>query len=454
MQLDKQADVAPARRLALIALRRMDVERRYAEEILGELLPDVGDRDRRLAAALTYGVIRHRLTLDHVLKAFSRNGKAPRPMELLEILRIALYQILFMDRIPPHAAISQSVEMAKALAPQAAGYANGLLRTIQGATGPMRDENPRAILPRPDGRSLEFDRPIFPPPEQAVEHLAVTTSHPPWLIDRWIRQYGGDRAREIALADNCVLPTTLRVNPLRTSRDKLQEALSQADHDVTAGRRRPEALHARRTAGLTGVPGYHDGHFSVQDEAAMAVAPMLADHHPRRVLDLCSGVGGKSTHLAELTADTVPIAAVDFSREKLAMQRQNIARLQLRQVAPVRADGTHPPFRPVFDAILLDAPCTNSGVLSRRPEARWRLSEEDFARCAALQKRLLAAAVPLLSPGGRLLYSTCSIDPEENEEVVSHFLRTHYGFRVETTKLDLPSDTAGGGFRAVLVSSS
>lgn len=454
MQADKQADIAPARSIALAALRRSESEKRYAEEILGELLPDVGDRDRRLAAALTYGVIRHRLTLDHILKAFSRNGKAPRPMELLEILRIALYQLLFMDRIPPHAAISQSVEMAKSLAPQAGGYANGLLRTIQNSMGPLRNEDPCAILPRPDGRDLEFDRPIFPPPQQVVEHLSAVTSHPAWLIRRWLGQHGPERTRAIALAGNCVLPTTLRVNPLRTSRDKLQEALSDADHDVTAGRRRPEALHARRTAGLAAVPGYHDGHFSVQDEAAMAVAPMLADHHPRRVLDLCSGVGGKSTHMAELTGDAVPIAAVDLSREKLAMQRENIARLRLRQISPVRADGAHPPFRPVFDAILLDAPCSNSGVLARRPEARWRLSEEDFTRCAALQKRLLAAAVPLLSPGGRLLYSTCSIDPEENEEVVAHFLRLHYGFRVETTKLDLPNETAGGGFRAVLVSST
>lgn len=444
--------VAPARQVALEALLRSEEESRFAGEVLQHLLPGCDERDRRLATALTFGVIRHRLTLDHILRAFSHAGKEPRPRELREVLRLGLFQMLYLDRIPAHAAISQAVEMAKGVSPASAGYTNGLLRSIQNAVGPGDGDDPCALLPRPDGRSLQFDRPIFPPPERAVESLSVTTSHPAWLIQRWLGCFGPERARQIALASNAVLPVTLRANVLHGPSASLHQELLEAGRSAAAGTR-AEALQTRRAADPRDLPGYADGDFSVQDETAMAVAPKLVQHHPSKILELCAGVGGKSTHLAELTGDGTPVVALERSAMRLALLAENARRLGLSSILPLRADAVRPPLRPAFDGILLDAPCTNSGVLARRPEARWRLAPEDFARCAGLQGRLLAAAAALLVPGGRLVYSTCSIDPEENDRVVEGFLRMHFGFRLVESRCDLPSSEAGGGYWALLASS-
>jgi 16S rRNA (cytosine967-C5)-methyltransferase len=421
--------ITAARRAALEALGRVESERRFARDVLDELLGPLARPDRGLATALTYGVLRHRLTLDHVLRSFSRERRAPRPTELRQILRAALFQILFMDRIPPRAAIDQAVEQARAASAASAGYVNGLLRAVVGSLKPVDGRDPRAWLDRPDGRRRTFDRPIFPPPEDRVNHLALTTSHPPWLIGRWLRAFGARVTERIARADNAVPPTTLRLNP----------------HRARAG-----AIHARRTSAVAEMPGYDEGTFCVQDRTAMAVAPALAAVRPRRVLDLCAGVGGKSTHLAELLGKSVPILALDRARDRLARLRRNARRLRLDSIAPVLADAARAPLRSVFEAILLDAPCTNSGVLGRRPEARWRLRASDFERCAGVQRRLLAAAASLSAPGGRILYATCSIDAAENERVVEDFLRRHGTFRLEASRLDLPASEAGGGFWAML----
>ena len=365
---------------ALAARALLDAETSFIDEALeGHRTAALSRRDRALLTTLVYGVTRRRRTLDWLI---DRCAKRVHP-EIRQHLRVALFQVRYLDRIPRHAAVHEAVELAKGVSRKAAGFVNAVLRKA-------------ADLRLPDT-------------------VGVRTSHPDWLIARWRGRI--PKLEAILEANNAVLPVTVRTNPLRAP------GPVDLDGDPMAH------------------PGFAEGHFTVQDETAMAVAPLLTPKPDERVLDLCAAPGGKTTHLAELMGGKGLVVAVDLP-DRIGLVRESVDRLRLRNVRCLAADGTRVSFRERFDAILIDAPCSNTGVLSRRPDVRWRLHEKDVEGATALQKQLVDNAARLLRPGGRLVYSTCSLEPEENRV-------DHPGLRLEKEELTLPTERASGGYVAL-----
>lgn len=370
------------REIAARVLEETERSRAFVDEVLAaRRTAGLSRRDRALLTALVYGVTRRRRTLDWLIDRCAAHVD-PR---IRQHLRVALFQIRFMNRIPRHAAVHQAVELAKGIGRKAAGFANAVLRRA-------------ADLELPDA-------------------LGVRTSHPDWLIERWRRRFSEEELLRILEADNASLPVT--------ARDRRTGAVLEVQGDPTE------------------LPGWDEGRYVVQDETSMKAAPLLSPRPGERVLDLAAAPGGKTAHLADLMEGRGLLVAVDLPG-RIELVRQTVRRLRLPHVRLVAADGARVAFREKFDAVLLDAPCSNTGVLARRPDVRWRLREADIAGAAALQRRLLENAARLLRPGGRLVYSTCSLEPEENRVDVP-------GLRVLREEWILPSERASGGYMALAV---
>ncbi len=381
-------------------------------------------RDRDLAAELVRGVFRWRGRLDWRL-----SGYVDRPLDALDppvrwALRLGLYQLEQLDRVPPHAAVNTSVELVKARgARSAASFVNAVLRRA------IRDTDPPA---EPDAST------------DPVEHLVARTSHPAWLLQRWLDRHGFRKTLALAAAGNRRPSLTLRVGSDRVDAVDLIEDLRRRGVEAAPGELLPD------TVKLPG--GWHpavreileNGWAIVQDEAAGLVAHVARPAGGLRVLDVCAAPGGKTMHFAELCGDACIVAA-DRSARRLESLRLTLARTGARGIHPVVADGTRPATRGGFGRVLVDAPCTNTGVLARRPDARWRRAPEDVARLATLQGGLLDAARAQVGPGGLLVYSTCSLEPEENEDVVNAYLKRHPGDALVPADEVLPAELVRDG---------
>jgi 16S rRNA (cytosine967-C5)-methyltransferase len=421
---------------ALDVLRASAAEHRFVDVVLDERLSAAGlsVADRALATELVYGVTRRRLTLDWLIERYSRRSPAKLDARLRLILQVALHQLLFMDKVPAYAAVNEAVEAAKRdVHAGAAKFANAVLRAVLRA----KDRIP---WPAAD--------------DDLVEHLAVVHSHPRWLVRRWLAHFGRDETARICAADNLAPPVTLRANRLKVSRDELVEHLRSEGVQAEADGGDEAAVRVRAPGPLDALAAYARGEFYVQDVTAMAAARLLDPQPGEQVLDLCAAPGGKATHCAELMDDAGRVVACDLDEKRLETLQANAARLALTCVETARCDARHVPqlIAPAsFHRVLLDAPCTNTGVLRRRAEARWRIEETDVERHSARQAELLDAAARMVRPGGVLVYSTCSIEPEENDRVVRHFLSRHGEFRLEREALVLPAASGGdGGYMARL----
>jgi len=406
--------------------------------------------DRRLLRDIVYGVIRRRGTLDAVIAAYASRPTGEMDGVVLDILRLGVYELLFHQRVPAHAAVNEAVRLARAAGlPSATPFVNAVLRAVSG--GLRIADSPDPALPDSSlvlgpGRIAIFDRPILPPAENRVERLAVLHSYPPWLIRRWLDRYGEDRTRE--MCEICNEPPALfaRPNSLRTDVAGLVGKLAEegiAAEPVPGGRTVRLPLRTKVKA----LRSFAEGLFQVQDDSAARVAPFLAPRPGERVLDLCAAPGGKCCHAAELMQNRGEIVAVDIEGHRLERVVENALRLGISIIATVEADGVQfaREHRGEFDRVLIDAPCSNTGVLRRRVEARWRLSDAVIERLAAAQRALLEAGLRALKPGGTLVYSTCSLEPEENAEVVNAVLEAVPGFRLDAVEEVLPSRDGGDG---------
>lgn len=414
-----------ARALALEVLAAAESRGRSVEELLAATLkrhPLLPRPERALLLELVQGVKRWQLRLDYQLSQHSDLplGKL-HPLVLL-ILRLSAFQILFLTRVPARAAVAEAGNLARARGlPRAyVGFLNAVLRRL--AAG---------------------DLPPLPGPEEdPVLALSLATSHPAWLVRRWLARGGPEKARARLEADNQIPPLTLRVNTLKIEPQTLQARLAAEGVEAVPCRFSPVGLRllSLETPPLM-LPSYREGLWLFQDEAAQLVTFLLDARPGQKLLEIGAGRGGKSTHLAEILKNQGLLVAVDYHRRRLKDLALNLRRWGATAVQPLRADATQPlPFKEgSLDAVLLDAPCSNLGILRRHPEIKTRLKEADLATFPPRQQALVAAAAPLVRPGGRLLYITCSTEPEENEEVVNNFLFHHPEFHLGDDANPLPA---------------
>jgi 16S rRNA (cytosine967-C5)-methyltransferase len=430
------AQTAPSARAIALSLL---VESVKSEEGIDVLLDralarcSFDDRERSLTVELAYGVLRRLATIDWRLEPVLEKPLPRLPVAVQMVLRLGAYQLLFLDRIPQSAAVNESVNLAKAFAGTVgrdwSGFVNAVLRALL--------RHPPQPWP-----SMSLD---------AAQALAVRYSVPGWLCRRWVERLGLTSTEAACEEVSAVPPLTLRVNQLITIREALLEKFSQVSIAAKPTSVSPFGILLQSRGTVPSLPEFHEGAFYVEDEAAQLI-PLLLDPQPGDiVLDACAAPGGKSTHLAALMHNEGIIYAVDRKETRLDLVRSNCRRLGANIVVPIVGDirqprewvpmiGTaesSPPKKaeagkPFLDRILVDAPCSGLGVLRRHPEAKWRKGEEALPRHQALQYQILEAVVPCLRPGGVLVYSTCSTEPEENEAVIERFCRAHAEFKRES----------------------
>ena len=404
---------APARIAAFHALRAIDGGRVDLPAALVRSRQHLDDdRDRALAAEIVTGTVRWRRSLDHVLAHVANRPLEKLDREVLVILRLSLYQILHLDRVPASAVVDDAVDLTRAARkPSATGFVNGVLRNT------LRQRN---RLPLPSRPAASSNR------EEAIAYLGITHSHPDWLVARWLDRHGFEAAEQWVRFNNDTPHLTIRANTLRTTRDALAATLSADGIETEPTRLAPD--------GLTVVAGNPlrrpaDGSFVVQDEGSQLVPLVVAAGPDESVLDLCASPGGKTTAMAAAMGGSGVIVACDVRAKRIALLRETIAASGAGHVAIVQvgvADAV--PFASVFDRVLVDAPCSGLGTLRRDPDIKWRRSEAELPQLARDQVTLLGRAAEAVKAGGRLVYATCSSEPEENEQVVDAFLAAHPAF--------------------------
>jgi 16S rRNA (cytosine967-C5)-methyltransferase len=430
-----------------------------AKDLLDHELERTGfsRRDRDLTTELVYGMLRRRGTLDCVIDAVSDLPLRKIQPRVLDVLRCGAYQLLFLDKVPPRAAVNEAVRIAKRVSSKgAAGFVNACLRALSrdivGKTEEPGD-HPRRALPLGDGGYCRLKRSVLPDPSRSLAvYLAAAWSHPEWLVRRWIQRFGEETTRALCAQNNVTLPIVLRVNRMRSTREELTDELV-GEEGRWARPQGTDHVMVSHGGSLGDLAPLREGRCTVQGIAASAAAPLLDPQPGERVLDLCAAPGSKACQLAELAENQARVVAVDISPGRLLQVRENVRRLGLSGVQPVAADGTACGrlFRQPFDAALVDVPCSNTGVLARRVESRWRLTEARLQELAELQGRLLAAAAAVVRPGGRLVYSTCSLETEENEAVVEGLCRRTGAWDLAEQRLFLPPETRDdGGYVALL----
>jgi 16S rRNA (cytosine967-C5)-methyltransferase len=416
-----------ARAVALDVLWSIERDQAFADEALDRALaPSQAEgldaRDRALALELVYGVLRRQNTLDWRLDRVATKPMARLPARVRMALRLGAYQLLHLDRIPASAAVNESVALIKAAGPGRhwPGFVNAVLRALTRMPTP----------PWPD-RAAE-----------PVQAFSIQHACPPWLVERWIARFGIRDAEALCRATTVTPPLTIRVNTLRVSRDELAARFSELGYGVRPTRISPVGLRVDKSGAVTDLPLFREGAFYVEDEAAQLIAPILDPQPGERVLDACAAPGGKTTHLAARMNNEGELVAVDRSAARLRLIDDNGRRLGINILRTVRADATIPLPRNLrqrpFDRILVDAPCSGLGVLRRHPEGKWRKDAASLKQHQAVQQKLLEQARSLLRPGGVLVYSTCSSEPEENEQVIDQFCSAHKEFHRESVAPWLP----------------
>jgi len=472
------SDTAPryadARELAAEVLARTRANGPFVSDLFDGMAADSGldARDRHLAFELACGVVRHRRTLDCVLSAYSdrRIEKIAPPLKLL--LRLGAYQLLLLERVPDHAAVNSTVELGKAWARKRlkkhptsiASFVNGLLRTLADESRRVdraAGEDPRRVIELPGASGfVVVGRDVLADPKASpADHLADAFSLPSWLAARWIERFKPGRAVEVARAQNRRPGLSLRVNTLLTDAAKVRDLL-EAEGVQTAPLAQGLTPMLRVTGGdALGSRALRDGLVQPQDALSARVVEQLGLKGGMTVLDRCAAPGTKTTQIAAMMGDRGTVLAVDVSKAGLDRVHANARRMGCHIVHTMLAADM--PARLVdlaadigrIDRVLIDAPCSNSGVLARRPEARWRLSAESIHRQVAIQRELLMDGLNWLAPGGKCVYSTCSIEPEEDEQVVQYAVGKRHGqARLLSERLTLPSlrDDHDGGYWAIL----
>jgi 16S rRNA (cytosine967-C5)-methyltransferase len=410
-----------ARGIALTLLRKWETSGAYIDDLLATV-EGLDPRDRRLLQDLVYGVIRQRRRLDHILDSFCSQGIDSLPTEVRCLLRLGAYQLLHSDRIPTYAAVDEAVRLAKEAGFSGlAGVVNAVLR---------RAAESADSVPFPDRE------------EHPIEFLGLHYSFPDWLVQWLIERFGEENAEILMRFANEPPPLWVRLNRLETNPEEVIASLERQGIRVARDPVIPTCLRLEAVGALPALPGFREGYFQVQDRSAQLVSPVVDPQPGEVIIDACSAPGGKATHLAELMGDRGTVIAVDRDPRRLVRVRENAERLGLSCITTRAGDVTEDlPFLPEkIDRILVDAPCSGLGTLGRRPDLRWRLEPDAPARMAENQLTILTTLARRLKPGGVLVYSTCTLTPEENRGVVKAFLNRNPSFSLDSAAPYLPRD--------------
>jgi 16S rRNA (cytosine967-C5)-methyltransferase len=415
-----------ARSLALQVLLSWHRTGTYPDQLLRDLLeknPLIKPVDRALAYQLVYGALRWQGKIDWVLKQLSERALEKLSLRTLFILRMGVFQILFLSRIPVYAAVNESVKLAKSgRDPWSSNFVNAVMRSL------IRK------------RTLLF----FPAREEdPVLYLAVNYSYPAWLIKQWIEIFGPEKTQALCASNNQVPPYSIRVNTLKTGRRQLLEQIKSKGFLVEATAFSQVGIHIESPQSpLIEEELHRQGFFQIQDEASQMIVPILDPKPGETILDLCAGAGGKTGHMAQLMNNQGKIWAVDLQPKKIKALKENAARLGIGIIQGLTGDGLKETLfsrtAPMFDRILVDAPCSGWGVIRRNPDIKWRLKPEDSSRLVGMQNKFLQNSAGWLKSNGVLVYCTCTLSQEENQGVIQNFLQKNPEFILEDVSPFLP----------------
>jgi 16S rRNA (cytosine967-C5)-methyltransferase len=366
-----------------------------------------------------YGTIRWRGRIDWIIGRVSKVRPERLERFILNLLRLGLYQILFMDRVPVSAAVNESVEIAKTSGKEdAAGFINAILRKVS------------------DGR-VDIEE------LHSQDSLSISAqySHPLWLVERWAQELGMDETIGLCKANNRIPPLSLRTNTLKANRERLLAEIKEEVTQAVPTPFSPEGIFIDPPVPVSRIPRFQEGWFQVQDESSQLVGHIVDPKAGERVLDACAAPGGKTTHLAQLMGNRGRIYAADISARRLSLLTENCYRLGVSIVTPLRDDLAKPGVlirKGKFDRILVDPPCSGLGTLWRNPDIKWKRKEEELSTFKGIQRAMLNHLIPCLKKGGSLVYGTCTLTREENEEVLTEFIAEHGGVEVEDLRRTLP----------------
>jgi 16S rRNA (cytosine967-C5)-methyltransferase len=417
-----------ARGIAVKLLSRYENSDSYIDKMLdGELRrTELEAADRALVTELVNGCVRWQSRLDWILMGFY-HGEFAKCMPIVKnSLRIALYQMMFLSKIPAPAAINESVELVKRIkGDRHAGVVNGVLRNIlrnlQSIRYPDRKEN-------------------------EVLYLSVHTSHPQWMVRRYIERFGSEDAEALLTANNQRPMLTLRVNSLKTTPEQVQQELAEADIKFEVSPIHPTSLLVTSLRDVRGLQLFADGHVTVQDASASLAVQLAAPRPGMKVIDLCAAPGGKAVMAAELMGNNGSVIALEKYESKLSFIQDNAQRSGVSIISPLQGDARTFSSDKGADVVLVDAPCTGLGTLSKKPDIKWRRQIDDIRKMVTTQREILDNAAKLVNVGGCLVYSTCSIEPEENVEAIRWFLQSHPNFTLDAAEKYLQADVCQEGY--------
>jgi 16S rRNA (cytosine967-C5)-methyltransferase len=451
-------EVKSARAVAVQVLNRCDPEKNYAGPIL-EKLSDKTEWKQR-ATDLVFGTLRNRRVIDTVIATFSGRPVQRISSPLLNIIRVGAYELIYAPATEAYAIVNEAVEYTKAGGTsKQAGFVNAVLRQIlrhiDNRRTPLERANGKRTLPHSSGTGCEFDTDLLPDHATCPDaYLSKAFSLPLWLVTDWLAEFGEERTRQICAASNRRPSIYIRPNLLKTTAQQLADKLAEADVEAEIVEGAMTKLKSPKA--VSKLPGFAEGEFTVQDVTASQPVRLLNPQPAWTILDLCAAPGVKTTQLAEATGDGARIFATDIDSNRLDLVRENTARLGMNSVEIVpygKVLNSQFPI-PKFDAVLLDVPCSNTGVLARRVEARYRVTPKAVQALAEKQGKLLGTAAEMAKPRGKICYSTCSIQKCENSGLIRGFLVENKAFELELQKIVLPSAEGpdrDGGYTAILV---
>jgi len=412
------AQLKDARFLALQALLKIEAGKKISDVVAGLISQNpLNDADRRLLTKLVYEIMRWRGQIDWIIDKYIKY----RPDNItLNILRLGVYQLKYLDKVPSYAAINETVELA-GQSKKRKNFVNAILRTIQR-----------------EAENLEFPK----LEDEPIEHLVAKYSFPKWLVKRWIKQYGLDWTSNFCRASNQIALISVRTNTLKIARDELIKVFEEDNIKSEQSKWTPEGIKLLDNSPLIDLDSYTQGLFQIQDESAMLVSHVLDPQLGEVIFDVCAGPGGKATHIAQLMKNRGQIFAFDVLQSKLELINQNCNRLGISIVKTEIADASEKGTLPqcMADKILVDTPCSGLGTLRRHPDILWNKSGEKISELSELQLKIISNASESLKPGGVMVYSTCTIEPEENEKVIEKFLAMNSEFTIEPADKFLPGE--------------